>query len=40
MDTKSFDNGKIYNRNHIYFYQNLILITIYNDNKLYNFKIF
>lgn len=25
MDIKCFDNGKIYNWNHIYFYQNLIL---------------
>lgn len=36
----SVDNGKIYNQNHTYFYQKLILLTIYNDNKLDYLKIF
>lgn len=34
------DNRNIYNQNHIYFYQNLILLTIHNANKLHYSKIF
>lgn len=36
----SVDNGNIYNQNHTYFYQNLILFVIYNGNKLDYFKRF
>lgn len=32
------DKGNIYSQRHIYFYQDLILLTTYNDNKLDYFK--
>lgn len=35
MNTVSLvDNGNIYNWNHLYLYQNLILLIIYNGSKL------
>jgi len=36
----SVDNGNIYSQNHIYFYQNLTLLIVYNGNKLDYFKRF